>query len=303
MNIQSLSITQEAVKQDVDTLLKHYICDLPPQPTKLADAMEYALLNGGKRMRPLLCVLVAEAVSVNYPDALVLAAAIECIHAYSLIHDDLPAMDNDDIRRGKPTCHIQYDEATAILAGDALQTLAFDILSRPDSLTCSSDLKLKLVQQLSKAAGYHGMVGGQAIDLAATGENSQIAHTLDTLKLLHKLKTGALLKTCVSLPLLLARKVDAAQREQFMIFAESIGLAFQVQDDILDCVSDTESLGKPVGSDDSQHKHTFPALLGIAGAKQELQALYERALQALNTMPYNTESLAAFCDLMIKRKH
>ncbi|RPJ66103.1 geranyl transferase [Alteromonas sediminis] len=265
--------------------------------------MQYALFNGGKRLRPLLAILIADAIEVSREHALSIGAAIECIHAYSLVHDDLPAMDDDDLRRGQPTCHVKYDEAIAILVGDALQSLAFELLSCDEQIDASPSQKIVLINQLAKASGFSGMVGGQAIDLAATGEDSKVAHTIETLMLLHKLKTGAILKACVTMPLALSDKVTTTEKAQFECFADAIGLAFQVQDDILDCTGDTAQLGKPAGSDDEQHKHTFPALLGIEGAKQQLHTLYHDALQALAALPYNTEALEAFCELLINRDH
>lgn len=291
------------VKQRVDVNLLAKIHALPKHPTTLAEAMEYALVGGGKRMRPLLCHLVCESLGLDEQDALSISCAIECIHAYSLIHDDLPAMDDDDLRRGRPTCHVIYGDAVAILAGDALQALAYEILCDNSWIVHSDSAKLQLVNILSRASGYQGMCGGQAIDLAATGKNSAIPHEMETLTLLHKLKTGALLKACVSMPLAITPSVNKQDKALFEVFADSIGLAFQVQDDILDEVGSEQQIGKPKGSDIAQHKHTYPALLGVNGAKQELTLLYEQALQALDGLPYNTLLLKNFCDLMVQRDH
>jgi farnesyl diphosphate synthase len=293
----------EAIKSQTDRFLTECVDALPEHPTQLAAAMKYALLGGGKRMRPLLCHLMTQTLNVNTQHTLAVSAAIECIHAYSLIHDDLPAMDDDDTRRGRPTCHIVYGEATAILAGDALQSLAFSILSDDKLIDAPASIKLNLVNLLANASGYKGMCGGQAIDLAATGLNSEVPHTLDTLKLLHRLKTGALLKACVSMVLALSETVTEEEKTQFEVFADAIGLAFQVQDDILDEVGTDAQIGKPQGSDAEQNKHTFPALLGLQGAQDELTKLSEQALQALGALPYNTQSLAAFCELLIRRDH
>jgi farnesyl diphosphate synthase len=291
------------VKADIDQFLVEQISALPQHPTRLAEAMQYALIGGGKRMRPLLCFLVAEALDIDKKQTLIIAAAIECIHAYSLIHDDLPAMDDDDTRRGRPTCHIKFGEDTAILAGDALQSMAFYLLSNEELFDAPATIKLKLVNDLAKASGFQGMCGGQAIDLAATGLNSSVPHTLDTLKLLHRLKTGALLKACVVMILRLKENLSESHNAEFVRFADAIGLAFQVQDDILDEVGSDAQIGKPQGSDAEQNKHTFPALLGLDGAKAELQNLSAQALQALESLPYNTQSLAAFCELLIQRDH
>jgi farnesyl diphosphate synthase len=300
---QSLLNIAASVKYDVDTQLSKQVGTLPAHASQLSNAMEYALLGGGKRIRPLLCCLVGDAVGVERKDSLIIACAIECIHAYSLIHDDLPAMDDDDIRRGKPTCHIAFGEAQAILAGDALQSMAFSILSDPSWLTEHPHLQLALVNTLSKASGYSGMCGGQAIDLAATGSDASIPRNLAMLTQLHKLKTGALLQACVEMPLILSENVSQEHKQQFAQFADCVGLAFQVQDDILDEVGNEEQIGKPKGSDANANKLTFPSLLGIAGAKQQLEDLIEQALQALHALPYNTQLLMAFCDLLVKRNH
>lgn len=299
----SLRPTAKHVQDSVHMFLTQQIDSLPHHPTELASAMKYALIGGGKRMRPLLCYLIADAIEVSTQDALVIGCAIECIHAYSLIHDDLPAMDDDDTRRGKPTCHIAFGEAQAILAGDALQALAFSILSDPDWLKNQLQAKLALVHTLALSSGQQGMCGGQAIDLAATGENASVPHTIETLTQLHRLKTGALLKACVSMPLLLNPDIPQEHIALFDTFAEKIGLAFQVQDDILDETGSETQTGKPQGSDAEQHKHTFPALLGVDGAKVELQNLVQDALHALASLPYNTSALVAFCDVLVHRNH
>lgn len=298
----TLADIQRRVAGDIDTFLGEQIDAYPKHPTKLADAMRYALLSGGKRIRPLLAILVGEAIELPSKRLLRIGAAIECIHAYSLVHDDLPAMDDDDLRRGKPTCHVKYGEATAILVGDALQSLAYEMLSQPERMDVPSDQCLMLIRQLSVASGYQGMCGGQAIDLEATGSDSAVEHNLDTLNLLHRLKTGALLKACVTMPLVLSQ-ISEQQIIHFNAFADAVGLAFQVRDDILDCTGDTKQIGKPAGSDNELNKHTFPALLGLDGAQQQLQNLYDQAVQALDALPYNTQLLRAFCDLMILRDH
>lgn len=300
---QSLLSIAASIKQNVDTRLSDQIAALPPHASQLSKAMEYALLGGGKRIRPLLCCLVGDAVGVDREDSLTIGCAIECIHAYSLIHDDLPAMDDDDIRRGRPTCHIAFGEAQAILAGDALQSMAFSLLSDPNWLSERAHTQLALVNTLSQASGYRGMCGGQAIDLEATGSNTTIPRTLASLSQLHRLKTGALLQACVDMPLILSDAVSNKHKQQFAHFADCVGLAFQVQDDILDEVGSEEKIGKPKGSDANADKLTYPSLLGIAGAKQQLEDLIKQALQALHTLPYNTQQLMAFCELLVKRNH
>jgi len=261
--------------------------------------MRHALLAGGKRMRPLLVQLVGNTLDVPKQDQMAISMAIECVHAYSLVHDDLPAMDDDDLRRGMPTCHIAFDEATAILAGDALQALAFSVLADAPLSSFAQTKRGELLSVLAKSAGYRGMCGGQAIDLASTGKEI----SLDALKQLHKLKTGALLNACVEMVAIVSEGLHAETKTHLMAYAEDIGLAFQVQDDILDVEGNSEKLGKPAGSDQALGKNTFPAKLGMAGAKQELEMLHDNALQALARLPYNTDSLIAFSELLVKRDH
>ena len=269
----------------------------------LIEAMRYGLLIGGKRMRPYLAYITGEAVSADLNDIDAVAGALECIHAYSLLHDDLPAMDDDDLRRGKPTCHKAFDEATAILAGDALQTLAFDILANHTFSTNQSiskmPIQVKLIQKLVRASGYQGMCGGQALDLAATGKDI----SLGELEVLHSLKTGALLEASVLMPAMCSGKVTSEDKKILSEYAQLIGLAYQVQDDIIDLTSTEEELGKPVGSDIAANKSTYPALLGLQGAQDKAENLLQQALQALARLPYNTQSLADFATFIVKRSH
>jgi farnesyl diphosphate synthase len=288
---------QQSIKDRVNAGLTQRIDALPDHAESLKQAMQYALLIGGKRMRPFLVHATGEILGVSKQDLDGPASAIEAIHAYSLIHDDLPAMDDDDLRRGHPTCHIKYDEATAILAGDALQTLAFEILcDYPISL---ENKRIALVKILSKAAGYQGMCGGQAMDLAATNK----AISQPQLEALHGKKTGALLIACVEMAISLAENVSNENKQHLLDFAKTIGLAFQVQDDILDVISDSETLGKPQGSDQEQNKSTYPAMLGLEQAQAYLDELHQQALQALRTLPYNTQILQAFTDFVIHRTY
>ncbi len=268
--------------------------------------MRYGLLIGGKRMRPYLAYITGEAIAADLNDIDAVAGALECIHAYSLLHDDLPAMDDDDLRRGKPTCHKAFDEATAILAGDALQTLAFDILanhsfsSQVVNLSSQGTPKqVKLIQQLVHASGYQGMCGGQALDLAATGKNIPLCE----LEILHSLKTGALLEASVLMPAQCSEKVTNEHTQILSEYAQLIGLAYQVQDDIIDLTSTEEELGKPVGSDLAANKSTYPALLGLQGAQDKAENLLQLALQALARLPYNTQPLADFATFIVKRSH
>ena len=295
----NFSALHQQVKTQTDASLLSLIDDLPDYAPRLKEAMRHALLAGGKRMRPLLVQVVGNTLDVPKKDQMAISMAIECIHAYSLVHDDLPAMDDDDLRRGLPTCHIAFDEATAILAGDALQSLAFSILADSPLSEFGESKRGQLLSVLAKSAGYAGMCGGQAIDLASTGQTI----TLEQLKTLHKLKTGALLKACVEMVSIVSEGLSVQAQQELMAFASDIGLAFQVQDDILDVEGSSEQLGKPAGSDEALGKNTFPAKLGLEGAKKELDALHQNALQALARLPYNTDSLIAFSELLVKRDH
>jgi len=295
-NIDSL---RQKIKHDTDESLLRLVAALPDHAPQLRAAMEYALLAGGKRMRPLLVHIIGNTLDIPGQDQAAVSMAIECIHAYSLAHDDLPAMDDDDLRRGKPTCHIQFDEATAILAGDALQTLAFSILADAPMSDFANGQRAKLVSILARASGYAGMCGGQAIDLAATGSTIDIA----SLTRLHRLKTGALLQACAEMITVLCNDLKPEHREALTGYAGDMGLAFQIQDDILDVEGDAEVTGKPQGSDIELGKNTFPALLGMAQAKAELNRLHASALQALDSLPYNTGLLSEFTDLMVKRTY
>lgn len=295
MNLLDVSILR--FKERVDNSLAAALTRPEPLSPALQQAMEYGAMQGGKRIRPFLVYATGEMFNIAPEKLDHLAAAIECIHAYSLIHDDLPAMDDDELRRGQPTCHIAFDEATAILAGDALQTLAFELICEPsEHFTPQQQLAMALT--LAKASGLNGMCGGQALDLAA--ENKQVS--LAQLEQIHAGKTGALISAAVKLGALANPDLNAADLAQLELFAAKIGLAFQVQDDILDIISDTETLGKPQGSDIALNKSTYPALLGLAGAQEKAQALYQESLHALAKLDYNTELLELFAHYIIERK-
>lgn len=287
----------------INDFLATKLKELPINDPTLIEAMRYGLLIGGKRMRPYLAYITGEAVSADLNDIDAVAGALECIHAYSLLHDDLPAMDDDDLRRGKPTCHKAFDEATAILAGDALQTLAFDILVNhtfsSNQTISNMPIQVKLIQQLVRASGYQGMCGGQALDLAATGKNISLCE----LEVLHSLKTGALLEASVLMPAMCSGHVTNEHEKILSEYAQLIGLAYQVQDDIIDLTSTEEELGKPVGSDIAANKSTYPALLGLQGAQDKAENLLQQALQALSRLPYNTQSLADFATFIVRRSH
>ncbi len=279
--------------------LQSWLNNLPHQHQALTQAMRYGLLLGGKRARPFLVYATGEMLGCDIADLDAPASAIECIHAYSLIHDDLPAMDDDDLRRGQATCHKQFDEATAILAGDALQTLAFTILAEGRLAPNAECLRIEMVKSLASASGAAGMCIGQALDIEAEGKMVGI----DQLAEIHRNKTGALIKCAVQLGALAAGEKGREVLPKLEQFASAIGLAFQVQDDILDITSDTETLGKPQGSDQQLNKSTYPALLGLEGARQKAQSLFEEALCALDAIPYNTQLLEDFARYVIERKN
>jgi farnesyl diphosphate synthase len=262
----------------------------------LLAASQYSLLNGGKRLRPLLVYLTGELLAANEHDLNKIAAAIECVHSYSLVHDDLPAMDDDDLRRGRPTCHIAFDEATAILAGDALQTLAFEIISKP--MTIDALAQLSIVAELAKASGLQGMCGGQALDIAAT--NRLVSQ--QQLERIHKLKTGALLCAAVRMGAI-AGNANKTELDALTQYANAVGLAFQVQDDILDIEGDTHTLGKPQGSDIAANKSTYPAILGLEAAKQFAKDLVNQAILALQQLEGDTSRLQAVAEYIIARDH
>ncbi|EKO3911729.1 (2E,6E)-farnesyl diphosphate synthase [Vibrio metschnikovii] len=293
--IEALSSFQQRNNQQLDEWLHR----LPYPHLPLIEAMRYGLLLGGKRARPYLVYITGQMLGCQLTDLDTPACAVECVHAYSLIHDDLPAMDDDDLRRGKPTCHIKFDEATAILTGDALQTLAFTILAEGQLSTHGETNRIKMIQALAEASGAQGMCLGQALDLAA--ENRRI--TLDELETIHHNKTGALMRCAIRLGAMAAGQKGLAILPQLDRYAAAVGLAFQVQDDILDIISDTETLGKPQGSDQQLHKSTYPALLGLEGAMNKAQVLLAEALEALQAIPYNTEHLEEFARYVIERKN
>lgn len=289
----SLPRFQQRLEQQLQQLMQQGL----PDTAVLEPAMSYSLLLGGKRIRPYLVYVTGQLLGARLEDLDAPAMAIEALHTYSLIHDDLPAMDDDDLRRGKATCHKAFNEATAILAGDALQALAFEILSQHPYQQVSSACQIKMVHALARAAGAAGMCAGQAIDLAQT--NQQI--DLNRLEQMHRLKTGALIECSVKMAYYCSPCQDPQVLAALLTYASALGLAFQVQDDILDIESDTATLGKPQGSDLKANKSTYPALLGLEGARQKARQLYQDALAALDTVPGDTRELRAFAHYIIAR--
>lgn len=292
--MKAVSPSLQDYQARIEAVLERGLPSTEVLPMRLHEAMRYSVLNGGKRMRPLLVYATGEALGVA-PDVLdIPAAAIELIHVYSLIHDDLPAMDDDVLRRGKPTCHCAFDEATAILAGDALQALAFQLIAQAHE-QLSAEQRLRMLQHLSIAAGSRGMVGGQAIDLAAVGK---VLTELE-LEQMHIHKTGALIRSSVLLAAYTAPDLPAKQLNQLDHYAKCLGLAFQVQDDILDIESDTQTLGKTRGADEAAGKPTYPSIIGMSAAKRKLNELYLEAVAALEGL--NAPLLLEIAEFTVKR--
>ncbi|MGO1502324.1 MAG: (2E,6E)-farnesyl diphosphate synthase [Marinobacter sp.] len=264
---------------------------------RLQETMRYSVLGGGKRIRPALSLAAACALGQSVDVALVPACAIELIHAYSLVHDDLPAMDNDELRRGRPTAHIAFDEASAILAGDALQALAFEWLSKAPGIEAPA--RLEMIQELARASGHGGMVGGQAIDLESVGKSL----TLAQLETMHRHKTGALIEASVRIGALTAPAVSEQSLTALTRYAQALGLAFQVQDDLLDIEGDTETIGKPQGSDVARAKPTYPALLGLSGAREHLATLLRNAHENLQDFGPEADPLRAMADYVVARTY
>lgn len=266
------------------------------EPRRLHDAMRYVVLGGGKRVRPLLAFAAGELAGADVLRVNIIAAAVEFIHVYSLVHDDMPCMDDDVLRRGKPTCHVQYDEATALLVGDSLQALTFQLLAE-HRLSDDAARQLEMIELLAVASGSRGMAGGQAIDLASVGK----ALTLPELEFMHIHKTGALIRAAILLGAYCG-SMTSAQREKLDHFGKLIGLAFQVVDDVLDCEADTATLGKTAGKDADNEKPTYVSLLGIQGAREMAQRLHREALETLEEYGDKAQRLRELADFIVLRK-
>lgn len=274
-------------QQRIEGALDHWLPPSNTHPALLHEAMRYSAMAGGKRIRPILVYATANALDIPLSCVDGPACAVELIHVYSLIHDDLPAMDDDDLRRGKPTCHKAFDEATAILAGDAMQALAFQILCTDTAMVSDARVRLHMIEILARASGSRGMAGGQAIDLASVGQ------TIDLIQLedMHIHKTGALIRASVLLGALSLADIDATRLDRLDHYAKCIGLAFQIRDDILDVEGDTETIGKPQGSDVAQNKPTYPALIGLEESKKRAQELVDDALENIASFGENAQLL------------
>jgi len=272
-----------------------------PQSSRITASVNYCLMSGGKRIRPILCIAAAEAVSARGAaddNVLVVACALEMIHTYSLIHDDLPAMDNDDLRRGKPTCHVAFDEATAILAGDALLTMAFEILTVTANKQGENLTEwLRVIELIARSSGVHGMVEGQMQDISSEGN----ILSLESLKKMHRLKTGALIEASVCSGAILSGAQEY-RLHHLKNYAQNIGLAFQVVDDILNVEGDPDVLGKAVGTDKQRNKNTYPSLLGLPESKIFAEKLVKSALQALDDFDNRSDPLRAIASYIINRK-
>ncbi|MGH8475233.1 MAG: (2E,6E)-farnesyl diphosphate synthase [Methylococcales bacterium] len=288
----------KSAQQRVDRALDEWLPPTNRVPYRLHEAMRYAVLNGGKRMRPILCYATGQALGVRADLLNGVACAVELIHAYSLVHDDLPAMDDDDLRRGKATCHVAFDEATAILVGDGLQTLAFQVLASDRLLPVSDGVRVEMINILIEASGSHGMVGGQAIDLDSVGKQLD----LPSLENMHIHKTGALIRASVRLASCVANLADEEHLTRLDHYAKCIGLSFQIQDDILDEEEDTQTLGKTGGKDRNQNKPTYPGLLGMSGAKRKALDLHEEALESLAAFGRDAQILKAISFYIINRR-
>ena len=275
---------------------------LPPAtavPMRLHEAMRYSVLGGGKRIRPALLFATARTLGLTEDEVEAAACAVELIHVYSLVHDDLPAMDDDDLRRGRPTCHKAFDEATAVLVGDALQPLAFQLLARDPALPASTAIRLRLVDLLCEASGTYGMAGGQAIDLQVQGQRPDIAQVED----MHARKTGAIIRASVLMAAECVPQLDPRLHAALNDFATAIGLAFQIQDDLLDVLGDVSTLGKATGADRERDKPTHPSIIGIGASQERVNLLHGQALGALDAFEGRAAPLRSLADWLLSRRY
>lgn len=290
-----LKAWQARIERELDARLPR--ADVIPQ--RLHEAARYSVLGGGKRVRPVLVYATAEALRIEASRVDGAACAVELIHAYSLVHDDLPAMDDDDLRRGKPTCHKAFDEATAILVGDALQVLAFEILATDTALPASAEQRLKLVALLAHASGTAGMAGGQALDLGAVGRRLALPEVEE----MHARKTGALIRASVLMGAACVSEERAPITQALDRYATDLGLAFQIQDDLLDVEGDPTLLGKPTGADSERGKPTYPAIAGLEAARSQLALLHRRAREALTPLGEQAQPLIEVSNWLLQRQH
>ncbi len=283
----------------VETFFDNHLPSKDQAPTTLHGAIRYAVMNGGKRIRPALVYATAEALNLESQQVDCVAAAIELMHCYSLIHDDLPAMDDDDLRRGKPTCHRAFDEATAILAGDAMQALAFSVLTDQSITGPDTIIRAQLTYQLASAVGSQGMAGGQAMDLAAVDKDISI----ESLEFIHRQKTGCLIQACIDMTQICCNSLSKQQRLSLLEFSQHLGIAFQIRDDILDEISDTNTLGKPQGSDREQNKPTYVSILGLEESEHRCNEFYHQAMHCLEEFNASADWLRLLAQHIVCRKH
>ena len=300
-NLETLDLKDlPFLNKNLKRIDKAILQSLPPKNlSKISKAIHYSVLNGGKRIRPQLVLLMAETLEVDVSQKTIdlMAASGELIHCYSLIHDDLPSMDDDDFRRGKLSCHKKFDEATAILAGDAIQPLALEVLTTIDDKKLKPEQKLKIINLFAKACGPKGMVEGQSRDIDAEGKNIKI----DALDEIHYLKTGKLIEACVESICILKNDLPKNHLKAFLDFAKKFGLAFQIKDDILDVLGDESTIGKPINSDSKHNKATYPSIIGLESSQLRAEKLCLEALKILNKLPYNTDNLIKLSKFIILR--
>ena len=289
----------EAWRERMEGALAARLPQASAVPARLHEAMRYSVLGGGKRIRPALLFATARAVGLSEDEVEAAACAVELVHVYSLVHDDLPAMDNDDLRRGRPTCHKAYDEATALLVGDALQPLAFQLLASDPALPASPAIRLRLIDMLAQASGTFGMAGGQAIDLAVQGTRLDIGQVED----MHARKTGAVIRASVLMAAECVPPLDANLYAGLTRFATAVGLAFQIQDDLLDVTGDVSTLGKATGADSERAKPTHPAIIGITASQQRVRLLHSQAINALVPFGDRAESLRCLAHWLLSRQY
>lgn len=293
------AIQLEAWRARMERALSQRLPDATLVPTRLHEAMRYCVLGGGKRVRPALLFATARTLGLTEDEVEAAACAVELVHVYSLVHDDLPAMDDDDLRRGRPTCHKAFDEATAVLVGDALQPLAFQLLARDRALPAAPAVRMRLVDLLAQALGTFGMAGGQAIDLAVQGKRLDIAQVED----MHARKTGAMIRVSVLMAAACAPSLEPHLYAALGRFATAIGLAFQIKDDLLDVLGDTPTLGKAAGADRERQKPTHPAVIGIAASQERMRALHAQALDALTPFGERAAPLRLLADWLLSRRY
>lgn len=299
MDSEPLEDFSRECRERVESALMRWLPRPNAPPETLHQAMRYSVLNGGKRIRPILVYAAGRALALKPEQLDAPACAVELIHSYSLVHDDLPAMDDDDLRRGQPTCHKAFDEATAILAGDALQTLAFQVIARDQAMAVSAEQRMRMIENLAQASGSRGMAGGQALDLAAVGQDLDLAQ----LEHMHIHKTGALIRASVRLGTLFESDRDTRLIRQLDRYAKCIGLAFQIRDDILDVAGETQELGKTRGKDQARDKPTYPSLLGVSGAQEKAKSLYQEALQNLESLDERADPMRWIAAYIVGRTH